>query len=275
MGREAAAWALLAPSLLLFLLFGVGALVMVTTLSFTDSNLMASSFVGLRNYGAALADGQFRRAGLNSLEYAAIIVPVVTVVPMVVALLVYPESARWHDGIRIAFFIPNLASGVITIGVWQLIFHPTRAGLLNQVLGVSQRWFLDGVTGVPAVATVLISYMLGGNLIWYLARLAAVPRELIEAATIDGAGRRQIARHILVPELLPIAGLVALLATIAAPQHAETLILLAPHPWTASLGYSVFREGFVFGQHGYAAAQAVLLIGLVAALSVVYRRLAR
>lgn len=244
-------------------------------MSLLASNLMTTTWTGLGNYARALGDKQFLQSALNSAEYAVILVPAVTLLPMAAALLAYPESRRWHDWTRISFYIPGLASTVVVMGVWSWILGQNREGLANQLLGIQHRWLLDRATGVPSISLVLTVFMLGGSVLLYLAALTSIPRENVEAAQVEGASYLQTARYVLAPPLYPVARLVALMTTIGAVQHTETVLLLAPYDHTASMAFQVYRSAFIHGEHGYGAAQAVLMIAVVAALGVAQRRVAR
>lgn len=265
----------MAPSVVLWLLFGAGSVALVVWLSLQDSNIIITEWAGLGNFGTVLGDPLFWKSALNSVWYAALLVPTMTLLPAVLALIAYPESRRWHDWTRIAFYVPSLAAGAVSVGVWSWVFHPTGQGLMNQILGSSQRWFLSESTGVPAISFVLASYLVGGQLILYLATLTAIPRERVEAARMDGASYGQLARYVLALALLPTARLVALMLTVMSFQHAETWLLLAPYDHTASLAARIYKEGFMLGRHGYASAESVVMIAVVGTLAALQRKVAR
>jgi len=266
---------LLFPAVLavaLFLLWPIGELVRYSTLK---TNFITTSSVGLLNYRNMFHNTVFLRSWGNSFCYMAIMVAANMVVSTGIVLIAFTLKKRWHDFIRISFYVPVLAAGVIIAQVWRWVFH--ARGPINWILsffGVDPiYWFAQGITAIPAVSLVVVVSAWGGTVIILLAYVLSIDPALYDAATIDGATWGQIKRRIVRPLMWPAIAMVSLMAMIAAAQVFETIYVLAPYEYSASVTFHIYREAFVFGRFGYASAQAIMLLLVTAAMTIGKKRI--
>lgn len=255
-------YVLLAPAVIMVTLFVLWPLGELFHVSMIKTNYITSEWVGFDNYERAFRSQAFLHAAKNSLAYIGILAVITPGVALIVALLVFELPKRWRDASRIVFYIPTLAAGIILAQVWRWIFHVD--GPLNWIVGLfgvePVAWMTHGITAIPMISLTVAMSGWGGNLIIILAAILSIDRSLYDAATIDGATTWQIKARIIVPMIAPVVAALVLLAAIAAPQIFETIYALAPYDHTATVGWIIYREAFMMGAHGDAAAMSVLLM---------------
>ena len=272
--------ALLLPAVLTQSIAVLLPLAMVLRLSIFEVNYISkSTFVGLRNFAAAVVDPLFRQSVYNSLTFAAFIVPVLTFGPLFMALLVINESRRLQTYVRAVFYLPSFASGIILATVWRWIFHPTKAGIVNWVLSLAGLgpvfWMGERLTAIFVISVIVIMSGSGGFLILYLATMMSVGTEMYDAARADGATWWQIKTRIIVPMISPTIALIALVSMIGAMQMWALVFLLTnggPAQGTTTVMFDIYRTGMLYGRHGLAAAKSVLLMVAILVLAIVQRR---
>jgi len=239
------------------------------------------TFVGLDNFRSILADGAFLRGLANTVFYAAIVVPTKVVVALILASLIYPLSRRTAALFRGAFYLPGVASVVVVAMIWRWLFNE-NVGILNQAV----QWF--GGAGVPwlsspsyAMKSVVLTGMLGAPgaaILIYVASMASIPRQLVEASRVDGAGVVRSWWHVTVPLLRPATLFIFVTTTIASLQiFAPVLILTDGGPGYSStvLVHRIYVTAFRDFDFGSASAMAVVLFVVVMAISVFQFRLLR
>ena len=258
-------------------MFSAWPLVAVVRYSTLKTDFIQTRAVGLANYARILAEPVFMRSWLNSLAYMAFMIVGVIGVALMIALMTFTLPRRWHDGVRIAFYVPVLSAGIIIAQIWRWIWH--TAGPVNWALGLvgvePVRWFAQAVTALPAISIVVVTSGIGGDLIILLAAISAIDSEIFDAARIAGASWSQIKLRIVVPALRPILWLLGLVTMIGALQVFETIFALAPYDYTATVAFHVYREAFQFGRYGLASAQAVMLLLVTVGLALVKRKVER
>lgn len=266
-----AGWLFSAPALLAIALFFVLPTIASLALSLTDFDIYALAdirnlrFVGLDNYAELLADPLFWTALGNTLWFVVLGVPLVLVVSLAAALLVNERMVAWRPVWRVAFFAPYVATLVAAAVVWKYLLH-TRYGLVNYVFGTlglpTVDWLGDPHWAIPAITLFVVWKSFGYAMLIFLAALQTVPRDLVEAARIDGAGWWSRLRHVTLPAIAPAAGLVTILTVIAMFQlFAEPYVMTegGPAQSTITVLYLMFEEGFQWWNLGTGAAVAVVL----------------
>ena len=193
----AAAWILAGPALLVIAVFFAFPVVAGLALSLTDFDIYALAdpstlrFVGLKNYAQLLQTPLFWQALLNTLYFVVIGVPVSIGLSLAAALLLDSRFARWHAFFRTSLFAPVVTTAVAVAVIWRYLLH-TRYGLVNQgleAIGLAPiDWLGDPHWSMPAIIAFAAWKNFGYNMVILLAALQAVPRELYEAARMDGAG---------------------------------------------------------------------------------------
>jgi len=279
MNARVAAWSFAAPALVViggFFLLPVAA---AFALSFTDFDLYALAsienlrFVGLRNYLDLLQTPLFWQALGNTLYFVVVGVPLSIGLSLGAALLLNSPLARAQAFFRTALFAPVVTTLVAVAVVWRYLFH-TRYGWVNQglaALGIDPiDWLGDPHWSMPTIILLAVWKNFGYNMVILLAALQAIPRELYEAARIDGAGIRQEFVHVTIPSLGPTLSLVSILTMAGYFQlFAEPYVMTEGGPLrsTFSVLYFMFDQGFKWWNLGSASAVAFLLFALILAVT--------
>lgn len=259
---------LLAPGLFFLLLFVYWPLLYNLWLSLHEWNLVRpeAAFVGLANYQALLEDPAFWQTVRQSLLYMALAALGNFLVPLGLALLTLQVKSPWAERYQALLFAPTVAAVSVAALVWLYIYLPA-AGPLAKVLGglslPAPSLLSDPDYALPAVALVANWKFLGFHYLIALAGLKALPREVLEAARVDGAEGLTFLRHVLLPLLFPTLLFLFLSALANALDYAfvpiDVMTQGGPFGHSTNLMYAVYQEAFRFFRAGVAAAQAVLL----------------
>lgn len=286
-GEARAGWAMSAPALAAILVFFVVPAAASLFLSFTDFDIYALAdlgnlrFVGFQNYERLVANPLFWKAMTNTLLFVAIGTPFIVALSLGAAMLVNSRWLGWRPMWRVALFAPYVTTLVATAVVWRYLLH-TRYGLVNYLLslfGIGPiDWLGSPTASLPAILLFVGWKTFGYNMIIFLAALQTVPRELDEAARIDGAGWFARLRHVTMPAIAPTVLLVSVLTVAAMFQlFAEPYVMTqgGPAQSTVTILYFMYEEGFKWWNLGSGAAVAFLLFLCILAVTLVQLRLAR
>ena len=286
-GEARAGWAMSSPALAAILLFFVLPAIASLFLSFTDFDIYALAdignlrFVGLQNYERLLENPLFWKAITNSLLFVAVGTPFIVALSLLAAMLVNSRWLTWRPVWRVALFAPYVTTLVATAVVWRYLLH-TRYGLHNYRLsyfGVPPvDWLGSPPASLPAILLFVGWKTFGYNMIIFLAALQTVPRELDEAARIDGAGWLTRLRHVTLPAIAPTMLLVSVLTVAGMFQlFAEPYVMTqgGPAQSTVTILYFMYEEGFKWWNLGSGAAVAFLLFLCILAVTLVQLRLAK
>jgi ABC-type sugar transport system permease subunit len=194
--------------------------------------------------------------------------------------LLLNQPLRMRDGARAVVFAPTLLSGAAISIVWVYIFDP-RYGLMRQVLdpfGIpSPTWLRDTTWAMVAVIIVYIWKNVGFSTVIYLAGLQAIPKDLYEAARVDGAGVLWRFRSVTLPMLSPITFFLVITALLNSFQAFDIIKVMTeggPVDATNTLIYYVYEQGFVAYNAGRAAAAALVLFAIMFAITLIQLRYA-
>jgi len=283
----ALAWGFVAPALLVIGVFFALPVVAGLALSFTDFDIYALAdtrnlrFVGLDNYLTLLRTPLFWQALGNTLYFVVIGVPLSIGLSLGAALLLHARVARFTPFFRTALFAPVVTTLVAVAVVWRYLFQ-TRYGIVNHVLGhlgiAPLDWLGDPHLAMPTIILLAVWKNFGYNMVIFLANLQAVPEEVYEAARIDGASTFQQLLYITLPILRPTLILVGILTTAGYFQlFAEPYVMTQGGPLrsTVSVLYFMYEEGFKWWNFGTASTVAVLLFGLMFAVTWTLMRVSR
>ncbi|MFJ6700365.1 carbohydrate ABC transporter permease [Streptomyces sp. NPDC091272] len=268
--RAYSPWLFLAPGLLITLAFNLYPFFSTVGKSLTDARtLTEGKFVGLANFQALFGDEQFWVALRNSALYVAVVVPLLVFLPLLLALLVQ-KHVPGIAFFRSAYYTPVVASVVVVALIW--VWMLDDRGFINGVLRML------GVDPVPFLSDqwlLLLSSMLltvwkglGYYMIIYLAALTNVPRELHEAAEVDGAGPVRRFFAITVPAVRPTMVLVGALSSVSAFKVFSEVFMIAgptggPGGQDTTLVMLIQRVGTgLQGRTGYASAISITLFVL-------------
>ena len=187
-------WALafLAPTLIGLAVLSAGPILATLAISLTNWDLLtAPTFAGFDNFVALVSDDRFLEALRNTFFYTIVSVPLGLAIALGLALALN-QKIRGIAFIRTAYFLPVVTSTIAIALVWQWIYS-ADSGLLNEAIGLvgipPQKWLSDPTLAMPSIIAMSIWQGLGVNVIIFLAGLQAIPSELLDAASVDGAGR--------------------------------------------------------------------------------------
>nr|WP_239157608.1 sugar ABC transporter permease [Streptomyces sp. SID13726] len=280
-------WLWTAPAIVCAVVFGVFPFLNTVLLSFTNAKPLggAAGFVGLDNYTRMLQDDDFWLATRNSILYAVIVVPLMVLLPLMLAVLV-EKNLPGIGFFRSAFYTPVLASSVVVGLSWQWLLADD--GLVNTWL---QKAHLIQ-SAIPFLSDswlILLSAMgltlwkgLGWYMVFYLAALGNVPKELHEAAQMDGAGAVRRFWHITVPGVRTAMMLVGTLTGIGSLRVFTEIYMLGsstggPGGADRTLPFYIRDVGLdpITGNAGYGSAVSVALFALTLGLTLLAQRLTK
>jgi len=262
-------------------------IVVAAAVSITDMNISGLAdwhnvnFIGAANYVKLFADPDFWQALGNTAFFVIIGVPSVVLVSLGVALLLNRSGNWFFRSLRAFYFIPAITAIVAISLVWGYLYN-TQFGLLNWVLSLvgvpPVQWLSDPVLAKFSVALVAIWRGTGLNIIIFLAALQGVPREYLEAASLDGAGEWRQVRSIVVPLLRFAIFFVTVTTIISWFQFFDEAFVMTnggPLGATTSISIFLYHQGFQQSAFGYASAGSLILFVLIAVITVAQLRLRR
>ncbi len=230
-------------------------------------------FVGLRNIQRAFTDELALKSLFNSAIYTIFAVPVQLVISFSLAYAL-TQKIKFRSLYRAGFYLPIIIPIVATAVVWQRVFHPDF-GILNNVLGwfgiPPQAWLLKPELAKPAF--IFMSFwMIGRQMVIFIAGLGNIPISLLEAAQIDGAGRFKSILKITIPLMTPLIFYNMVIAIINSFQTFVPSLIMTdggPENSTLFVVLNIYRNGFQFFNMGYASALAwqlfIIVIGFTIA----------
>lgn len=276
------AMTLIAPFVLIFGLVFLYPMIRVVELSFTNAPLIGSGeWVGLENYRQLLTDNLFYTSLKNNGYFVLLTVIPTTVIALAIAIAVNRLSGRMQALALATFFLPYIlpVSVVTQIWAWMLDF---QFGILQPVIeyfvGEPVAVFKQPAWVMPTIAVVTIWWTNGFNVLLFIAGLRNIPKELYEAASLDGASRRQLFMKVTWPLLWPVTALVMTLQLILQLKLFDQVYLLSGGgPFNSSyvLLMMVYREAFQLNNGGYASAVALVLFVVIMVVSVLQFQLLR
>lgn len=259
-----------APNVILFAVFTYWPMIQNGYLSTVRWDMVSPRKigVGLSNYEYLLTNSEFHTVFINTIVFTVATVGLSLVLGLAAALLLN-QPLKWRNGARAVLFAPTLLSGAAISIVWVYMFDP-RYGLIAQILGWvnlgSPNWLLDTRWALPAIIIVYIWKNLGFTAVIYLAGLQSIPKDLYEAATIDGAGPLWRFRSVTLPMLSPISFFLVVTSILNTFQAFDIIRVMTqggPVDATNTLIYYVYEQGFVAFNAGRAAAAAMVLFALM------------
>lgn len=303
-GQRAFVWGSLIPIFLYLSVFALFPMIWVVVLSFFNYSPVRvgdgplglggrNPFIGLGNFiamfGATQAAQLFRIAVKNTLMFAVLVLIVNLAITLPLAVLVESVHERIKGFFRAIYFLPTVSSAVAVAIMWGYVFHPQQ-GLINnfiKLIGLAppRSWLTDPGAiyfGVPlAMIAVIIAYVwmdFGYNLVIFIAALQGIPREIRDAAHIDGATGWEEFRRVTVPLLRPTLLLVCTLTMISSFQVFVIFQVMTgggPQNQTRSLTMEIYENAFRYQAMGWAASMSLILFVMVLIVTLVQFRVLR
>jgi len=268
------------PTFSLFVVFTLLPVVQAFGLSLQNARIVGGEWIGLQNFVTLAEDTVFRQALGNTVLYSLVVVAAQLTLALVVASLIQPLGQKSQTFYRALFYLPLVNSAILVAMVWRWIFNPNPFGLANTVLGaVGFEPLLWIGSSDQALAAVILSAVLtipGGGVVLYSAAMGSLPRELYEAAEVEGAGALTKWWYITIPLLKPTTLYLLVIYTILAFQVFERVYVMTngggPNNATITIVQLVYSTAFQFGRYGLASAMAVVLFIMAVAVAVVQFR---
>lgn len=230
-------------------------------------------FVGLGNYVEALGEPAFRTSLLHVVSYCLLYIPIMVGGALTLALLIDSAMARARKFFQLMLFLPHAVPGLIASIIWVYLYTPGISPLSN-LLNVN---FLSPGNALPSMVNMAVWQWMGYNMVIFYAALQAIPREIIEAVTVDGAGGIRTAWSVKIPMIKNAVILTMLFTCIGAIQLFTEPQILADASPTMTGAWSpvmyIYQAAFVRHDYGLAAASSLLLAALAASLSFIVTRL--
>ncbi|MEI6056143.1 MAG: sugar ABC transporter permease [Lentisphaerota bacterium] len=268
-------WLFVSPVLLAFAITVIIPLISGICYSFTEWNGrmdIIPDFSGLKNYMLAIKDPGFRNAFWFTTTYTVASIILVNAIGFSLALLV-TRKLKFSNAMRTIFFMPNLIGGLILGFIWQFIFIGVFEAIGdNYNLPFFQGWLSNESTGFWGLVIILIWQMAGYMMIIYIAALQNIPKELIEAAQIDGASAWRRTLHITIPMVMPAVTISVFLTLANSFKLFDQNLALTnggPGNSTEMLALNIYKTAFTFSKFGEAQAKAVIFFIIVAIITLV------
>lgn len=263
--RTLTGWLLLAPSLVFLCVFTIYPIVKSIISSFYLDNLsvMQPVFAGFSNYIALFQDKVYWECFWNNLLIAVVTVPIS--IGLAVAMAMFANSLKWGKAVaRLGFTYPTFIPLVAAANIWMFIYTPIY-GLLGYI-NPNWRFLADGKTAIWAVMVMLIWKQAGYIMLFYVAGLHGISRELFEAAKIDGANGLQIFTRVTWPMLKPTTIYVLIITLTNAYKMVDHLYIMTkggPGNATNVLLFYIYQTGFDYWDTGKASAMTVILVAVL------------
>jgi multiple sugar transport system permease protein len=294
-------YAFLAPAVILLLIFEFFPIFYGAYISACDWRLRCIQFIGLGNYARALADPDaWHSLGVTAM-YAVISVPVQLALGLFLATLLF-RPIYGREGFRVIFFLPYITSTVASAAVWSYLYSTDKGpinGLLHALGLQPLRWLAepagifallgqdfglalpDSVSGPSLALLSLIIFttwvFIGYDVTIFLAGLANIPKELYEAAKVDGAAGWTLFRNITLPLLSPTTYFLlvfTVIGTFKAFNHIYVMTQGGPNDTTLTASLFIFQQLYQNNRYGYSAALSFLLFFAILLLTVLQNRFA-
>ena len=269
--KTVVAYSFILPNLIGFCIFTLIPVIFSLLLSFCqwDSG-NPIKFVGLDNFVRLFTkDSSFRIALVNTIYYTVVTVPLTLGLALFLAILMN-KKLKGRVFFRSVLFFPYVASLVAVAVVWMALFNPDR-GPVNSLLmaiGISNppRWAASTTWAMPTIIGLTVWKGMGYYMIVYLAALQGVSNELYEAASLDGANKWQLFRHITWPSVTPTTFFIIMMLMVATFKSYDIMYITTqggPGEATKVLAYHIFNSAFVNSEFGYASAIAMVLLSII------------
>lgn len=266
--EQVAGYLFVAPLMIGLIVLSLIPVIASLLLSFTNWNFVAGieaiRFSGLENFEKLFHDSSFLKSLVNNLIFV-VTVPVTMILALVLAIAI-DKHVYIKNLFKVIYFLPYISSVVAVAMVWQVLFHPSL-GPVNSTLmslGIDNppKWLADIKFALPSLMMIQVWIMLGYNIIIYIAGLQSIPRDLYEAAEIDGANAWVKFRRITVPCISPTTFFLLVTGIIGTFKIFDLIQVLTqggPANSTTVIVYELYDTAFIQLKTGYASSMALIL----------------
>ncbi|MEC0230465.1 carbohydrate ABC transporter permease [Paenibacillus alba] len=272
--RDPIGYVLIAPFYFFLLIFVLVPILMNIYLSFTNYDMNSMDFIGFKNYKILWGDKFFWISLKNTFIYTVFTLLFTLGLGLIFASLLNNKLIGLSF-FRTGFFTPHVTSMVAVSMIWLWIYEPSR-GIANSVLGFfhigGKQWLYDANWAMVALIIMGIWKFVGYNIVIYLAGLQGVPRDLYEAASVDGAHTLHKFFYITIPMLKPITFFLLITGLINNFNVFEQIKILTnggPMNSTTTIVHQIYNRAFGEFQLGYSSAMATVLLGIIAVITIV------
>lgn len=256
----------IAPQMILFLLFMVYPIFEGIRLSLYDVSHTGNTFVGLDNYRELFSDPVFIQSLINTVVFVIAIVAITVVFALFVASAIFDKNARYVSAIRGSYYIPVMVSMVVMSMIWSFLLNPANGLIpyLGREMGFENLNLLgDKSTVLPVIIFVTFAGNVGQAIILYIAAMIGVPKDLFEAAEVDGANRLQTIFKVLIPNIKGTTIYIIVLNIINVLKIFVVIQLLTgggPNNASTTLMYFLYNNAFKYNRLGIASAVGVIML---------------
>lgn len=269
----------LVPNFIGFFLFMFIPIIMGFAISFTDyDGFLKFNFVGIDNYTSMFQDDYFLVSLKNNILYTLVTVPATIILAILLAVAL--NTGIKGNGIFKAFYYFPSISSMVAVGiVWAILFNPSSGPINGFLKGMGMmnppKWLASTTWALWSVMIVAVWKQVGYYMVMILAGLQSIPKQLYEAAEIDGAGAVSRFFKITLPMLSPVTFMVTILTIISSFQVFDLVNVMTkggPGYATNVLVYRIYQEGFKYMRYGYASAMAYFLFLIILIVTLIQFR---
>lgn len=262
------------PNFLIILLFTFIPVFFSLYMSLTDWNILSTpNFIGFENYQDIFSDKLAQQTFVNTFYFTMVSVPINVFLTLLLAVLLN-QKIKGITFFRTAFYLPVISASVAVSLIFMWIL--ANNGLLNQILGglgvEPVRWLTNPKIALNSVIGVTIWKGLGLNMIIFLAALQDIPKDLLDAASVDGANYIQQFFKITVPLISPVIFFVTITGVIGSFQSFDLVYNMTkggPGHATTVIGYYIWKQAFDYLRMGYGAALAYIVFMTILVLTLI------
>lgn len=268
----------IAPQILLFLVFLVYPIFEGLRLSFFNVSYGKETFIGFDNYQQLFADPVFTKSLVNTVIFVVAIVALTVIFALFVASAIFDKNARYVSVIRGSYYVPVMVSMVVMSMIWSFLLNPANGLIpyLTRELGMGHINLLgNSKTVLPVIIFVTFAGNVGQAIILYVASMIGVPKDLFEAAEVDGANRIQVIFKILIPSIKSTTIYITILNIINVLKIFVVIQLLTgggPNNSSTTLMYFLYNNAFKYNRLGLASAVGVIMLVTALLISLPYLR---
>ncbi len=272
--RNLTGYLFISPQLLFFMVFLVYPIFEGIRLSLYKINYGNMTFIGFDNYKALFQDEVFIKSAVNTVVFVICIVALTVVFALFVASAIFDKNAKYVSFIRGSYYIPVMVSMVVMSMIWSFLLNPSNGlipFLARQMELPVVNFLGDKDLVLPVIIFVTFATNVGQAIILYIAAMIGVPRDIFEAAEVDGASRIRVIFKILIPLVKPTTIYIIIINIINVLKIFVVIQLLTgggPNNASTTLMYFLYNNAFKYNQLGIASSVGVIMFAIAMVLSI-------